>query len=105
MSVFDTPGRLASWAGVCPGIQRVRRPGQIHTDPARQQIPQSARWASPRCPLPRRKDTYLAAKYRRIAARRGPIKAIVAIEHAILTATWHMLANGEVYTDPARTST
>ncbi len=35
-------------------------------------------------------NTYLSAKYRRIAARRGPKKALVAVEHAILTAVWTM---------------
>jgi hypothetical protein len=48
----------------------------------------------------RGKNTYLSVKYKRIALRRGRVKAIVAIEHVILTATWHMLANGEVYRDP-----
>jgi len=33
-------------------------------------------------------DTYLAATYRRITSRRGPIRAIVAVEHAILIAIW-----------------
>jgi len=32
------------------------------------------------------RGTYLAAKYRRIAARHGPKKALVAVEHAILIA-------------------
>ena len=48
----------------------------------------------------RSKDTYLAARYRRIAARRGPMKAIVALEHSILNAAWHLLADGECYADP-----
>ena len=48
----------------------------------------------------RSKDTYLAAKYRRLAARRGPMKAIVAVEHSILIAAWNLLANGECYSDP-----
>jgi len=48
----------------------------------------------------RSKGTYLSAKYRRIAARRGPVKAIVALEHAILIAMWNMLTNGEHYLDP-----
>ncbi len=48
----------------------------------------------------RSKNTYLSVKYRRIAARRGPMKAIVALEHSILTAVWHMLADGECYADP-----
>ncbi len=48
----------------------------------------------------RTKDTYLSAKYRRIAARRGPMKAIVAIEHAMLIAIWNMLTTGAFYDDP-----
>jgi hypothetical protein len=47
----------------------------------------------------RGKDTYLAAKYRRIAAHRGPTKAIVALEHATLIAICHMLTNGAFYED------
>ena len=51
-------------------------------------------------PAARSKDTYLSAKYRRIASRRGPLKALVAVEHVILTATWHMITNGTLYDDP-----
>jgi transposase len=46
------------------------------------------------------RDTYLAAKYRRIAARRGPKKALVAIEHTILVAIWNMAHTGALYDDP-----
>ncbi len=46
------------------------------------------------------KNTYLGARYRRIASRRGPAKALVAVEHSILTAAWHMLTTGELYNDP-----
>jgi transposase len=45
------------------------------------------------------KTSYLAVKYRRIAARRGPIKAVVALEHTILTAVWNRLTTGEIYED------
>jgi len=48
----------------------------------------------------RSRDTYLAAKHRRIAARRGPVKAIVAVEHAMLIAIWNMLTTGAFYQDP-----
>jgi len=48
----------------------------------------------------RSKNTYLAAKYRRIASRRGPVKAIVAVEHAMLIAIWNMAATGALYDDP-----
>ncbi|MDJ0315489.1 IS110 family transposase [Arthrobacter sp. H35-D1] len=36
MARFETPGRLASWAG----LQRIRRPGQVHQDPPREPLPQ-----------------------------------------------------------------
>lgn len=29
-----------------------------------------------------------------------PLKALVAVEHAMLTAAWHMLTTGEFYKDP-----
>ena len=45
----------------------------------------------------RTKETYLAERYRRLAARRGDKKAIIAICHEILTACWHMLSTGELY--------
>jgi len=48
----------------------------------------------------RSKNTYLAAKYRRIASRHGPLKAIVAVEHAILIAIWNMTVTGALYDDP-----
>lgn len=44
-------------------------------------------------------DTHLALQYRPIASRRGPVKAIVAVEHAILIAIWNMLTNGVFYDD------
>jgi transposase len=34
------------------------------------------------------------------ASRRGPMKAIVAIEHAMLTAIWNMTTTGALYDDP-----
>jgi len=43
--------------------------------------------------------TYLGARYQRLAHRLGKKKAIVAVEHSILTAVWHMLTNDVDYTD------
>jgi hypothetical protein len=48
----------------------------------------------------RSKNTYLAAQYARLRARRGANKATIAVCHSILTAAWHMLQTGETYTDP-----
>ena len=98
MSRFPTAGHLASWAGTCPGSNesagRVKstktRPGNPYLKGALGIAAMSAA---------RSKDTYLAAKYRRIASRRGPIKAIVAVEHAMLIAIWNMLTNGVFYED------
>ena len=48
----------------------------------------------------RSKNTYFSAKYKRIAARRGPMRAIVAVEHAMVIAAWNLLTNGDFYRDP-----
>jgi transposase len=45
------------------------------------------------------KDTYLQAQYRRLAARRGKKRAMVAVGHSILVATWHMITNEVDYQD------
>jgi len=47
----------------------------------------------------RSKDTFLAARYRRVAARRGHQRALVATQRAILTSVWHILTSGQPYTD------
>ena len=99
MTRFPTAGHLASWAGTCPGSNesagRVKstktRPGNPYLKGALGTAAMSAG---------RSKGTYLGARYRRIAARRGPMKAIVAIEHTMLVAIWHMAQTGELYNDP-----
>ncbi|WP_301150603.1 hypothetical protein [Mycobacterium simiae] len=48
----------------------------------------------------RTKDTtYLGARYRRLAPRLGKTKALVAKQHSILTAVWHMSADDVDYAD------
>lgn len=99
MAVFETPGRLASWAGVCPGSNesagRVRssktRPGNKHLKGA---------LGTTALAISHTKDTHLGARFKRIMARRGKPKAIVATEHAVLAAVWHLLAQGVCYEDP-----
>ena len=99
MTRFPSPGHLASWAGTCPGSNesagRVKstktRPGNPYLKGALGAAAMSAAGSQ---------NTYLAAKHRRIAARRGPVKAIVAVEHAMLIAIWHMLTDNHEYHDP-----
>lgn len=45
----------------------------------------------------RTNGTYLQARYKRLAARRGPMRALVATEHAMIISIWHMLTTGEIY--------
>ena len=99
MARFATAGHLASWAGTCPGsnesagrIKSTRtRPGNPYLKGALGIAAMSAA---------RSKGTYYSVKYRRIASRRGPVKAIVAVEHAMLIAVWNMLSTGTTYVDP-----
>ena len=45
------------------------------------------------------KDTYLAAQFHRIAARRGKKRAIVAVAHSILVIAYHLIQKREPYHD------
>ncbi|MEV6841612.1 hypothetical protein AB0N17_45600, partial [Streptomyces sp. NPDC051133] len=40
---------------------------------------------------------YLQARHKRLTARRGPLKALVADKHSIITAIWHMLTDNVAY--------
>ncbi|HET9058941.1 MAG TPA: hypothetical protein VFN61_03400 [Acidimicrobiales bacterium] len=41
----------------------------------------------------------LSAQYRRLARRRGPNKAIIAVSHTIIVAAYHILSDGAPYED------
>lgn len=99
MTRFPTAGHLASWAGTCPGSnESAGRIKSTKTRPGNPYLKGSLGVAA--MAAARSKNTYLATKYRRIAARRGPMKALVAIEHAMLIAIWNMLTTGTPYQDP-----
>ena len=99
MSRFATAGHLASWAGVCPGSnESAGRVKSTRTRPGNPYLKGALGIAA--MAAAHSKDTYFSAKYRRIASRRGPIKAVVALEHATLIAVWNMLVTGENYHDP-----
>lgn len=100
MTRFQSPGHLAFWAGVVPGSnESAGRIKSTHTRPGNRYLKGAlgiAALSIARHPT----TTYLGARYKRILVRRGKLKAIVATEHAILAALWHMLADGECYHDP-----
>jgi transposase len=99
MTIFPSAGHLASWAGTCPGSnESAGRVKSTKTRPGNPYLKGALGVAA--MAAARSKGTYLAAKYRRIATRRGPIKAQVALEHAMLVAIWHMLTDDASYHDP-----
>ena len=99
MGQFPSAGHLASWAGTCPGSnESAGRIKSTQTRPGNPYLKGALGIAA--LSAARSHGTYFAAKYRRIAQRRGPVKAIVAIEHAMLIAIWNMLSTGTLYNDP-----
>lgn len=98
MSRFPTAAHAASWAGLAPGrhesagrnrSSRIRQ-GNKHLKAA---LVQAAHAAG------RRKDHYLGAQYRRLAARRGKQRAAIAVAHSILVIAYHMLRRGTEYSE------
>jgi transposase len=95
---FPTPGHLASWAGMCPGNNQSA--GKRHSGKTRKGSPalrralvQAAHAAG------RTKTTYLGAQYRRLAARRGAKRAVVAVGHSIIVIAHYLLTRGTIYQD------
>jgi transposase len=87
---FPTHGHLASWAGLCPGNNESagkRKSGKTRKGNAalRTALVVAAQAAA------RKRDSFLSAQYRRLAARRGPKKAIVALAHSLLVIAYHVL--------------
>jgi transposase len=46
-----------------------------------------------------RKDSYLAAQYRRLGGRRNDQRAAVAVAHSILVIAYHILDRGQPYAE------
>jgi transposase len=98
IEVFPTAGHLASWAGVAPGQhESAGKKKSVRTRPGNSYLKGALGIAA--FAAAHTQDTYLQARYRRLSARRGPMRALVAIEHSLLTAIWHMLTTGSPYQD------
>jgi len=99
MNVFPDAQHLASWAAVCPGNRESggkRMSGRTRKGNAYlRRILCQAAWAATR-----KKGSYLGAFYRRIRARRGHQKAIMALAHHMLTVIYHMLRDNQPYREP-----
>lgn len=80
MSAFASPAHLASWTAICPGNNESagkKRSGK--TRKGNVFLKTALVTAAISCS--RRGGTYLAEKYRRLTARRGKMRAAVAIAH------------------------
>lgn len=89
---------FAAWAKICPGNNQSagkRRSSSIgHGNQSlRGALVEAAQSAV------RVKDSYFAALYHRLKARRGGKRALIAVAHAILVVVYHMLRDGTVYRD------
>jgi len=98
MEQFPSAGHLASWAGLCSGMNESA--GKKRSSKTRKgsrwlrQTMVQAAWAASHT-----KQTYLAAHYRRLAARRGRKRALIALAHTLLGIVYHLLKHGAVYAD------
>jgi transposase len=98
MTPFPSAAHLCSWAAVCPGQNETagkRRSGKTRKGNRwlRGALTEAA-WAAART-----KGSYASGQYRRLAARRGKKRAIVAVSHSLLIAVYHVLQHGVPYRD------
>ena len=93
---FPTAAHLASWAGLCPGnnesagkrLSGRTRKGNVWLRSALVE----AAWGASHA-----RQTYLAAQYRRLAARRGAKRALIAVAHSLVVIIYHVLRDATEY--------
>jgi transposase len=98
MTQFPTAAHLASWAGICPGQNESAGRSSSAT------IRKGNRWlrrtlGQAAWSARNKKQSYPAAQFRRLAARRGRKRAIVAVGHSLLVAAFYILRAGVGYVD------
>lgn len=98
MEQFASAGHAASWAGICPGNHESAgkhysgktRSGNIWLKRTLCQVA----WAASRTG-----GTYFASQFRRLAAKRGKKRAILAVAHSLLVVVYTLLKKHCKYTE------
>ena len=96
MTVFPTAGHAVSWTGLAPGQHESagkKRP--VKTRPGNRWLRTALIEAA--LAATHKRDSALAARYRRLARRRGHQKAIVAMARTLVVIAYHILARGTTY--------
>jgi transposase len=98
MSRFASDRHAASWAAICPGNnesggKRRTRKTRKGNPYLRTALVEAANGAA------RTKNTYLRAQYEQVKRRCGHKKAIIAVAHSILIASYHILKDEVPYHD------
>jgi transposase len=94
---FRSAAHLASWAGLCPGNHESA--GKRHSGRTRQGNPWLRSLLVEVAQAAGRTQTYLGARFRRLAARKGGKKAAVAVAHKIIRIVYYLLTRQTVYQD------
>jgi transposase len=97
MTVFGDANHLAAWCGLAPGNHQSagrRRNAPVgHGNSTIKAIMVEAAKAAVR------HNGFLRARHAKIARRRGPNKATVAVARSLTVGIWHMLTNNEPWKD------
>jgi len=91
MSVFPTAGHLVSWAKVSP--QTIQSGARSRAGRTGKGNPYLKGILGEAAAAAGKTDTFLGERYRRLARRRGKLKALVATARSILVIVWHLLAD------------
>lgn len=98
MSRFETANKLCSWAGVVPGNNESAGKRKSSRTTKGHALLKSTLVVCAHSAA-HSKNTFLGSRYRRLVARLGAKKSIMALAHSMLKAIWYMLSTGEVYSD------
>jgi transposase len=91
MAQFPTAGHLVSWAKVSP--RTIQSGPRNHSGKTGKGNPYLKGVLGEAAISAAKTDTFLGERYRRLAKRRGKLKALVAVARSILVIVWHLLAD------------